>query len=101
MDIANDLMATLRNRVTPRQEGGAHGAPAWSELHGRLSAAHALAGELLRNSATAPVGGFVQWQRKGRTNPSCSVNPISSADGKAADGIVEHTSGATKTGGRG
>lgn len=101
MDIANDLMATLRSRVAPRREDVPTGAPAWAELHARLSAAHALAGELLRNSAAAPVGGFVQWQSKGRTNPSCGVNPTSSADRKSAGGMGDRAAGATKTGGRG
>ncbi|MFP5395561.1 MAG: hypothetical protein ACLGHF_05305 [Alphaproteobacteria bacterium] len=101
MDIANDLMARLRGRVSLPRDGVQNGAPDWGELHARLSAAHALAGELLRNSAAAPIGGFVQWQRTGRTNPSCGVNPISSADCKAAAGSGELAAGTTKTGGRG
>ena len=101
MDIANDLMANLRSRISTGGQVVPNGTPCWAELHARLSAAHAAAGELLRQSAAAPVGGFVQWQRKGRSNPSCGVNPTNSADRKADIVIEGDTAGAIKTGGRG
>lgn len=100
MDIANDLMANLRSRISPAEQRGASKPPCWAELHARLSAAHAAAGELLHKTAV-PVGGFVQWQSTGRNNPSGRVNLTDLADGKADIGNQVVTAGAIKTGGRG
>lgn len=101
MDLADDLMASLRDRISPARQRVPYGAPVWAELHARLTAAHAAAGQLLQQAALVPVGGFDLWQSKGRPNPSSVVNRTDLADGKGATGNQDGTAGANKTGGRG
>lgn len=101
MDLANDLMASVRDRVSPGGQRTPSGAPVWAELYARLSAAHAARGVLLQEAEAVPVGGFSLWQSKGRTNPSGDVNRNDSADGKGAIANQDDTAGAIKTGGRG
>jgi len=66
MELTNDLMASLRARVSP-----AVSAPCWTELRARLCAAHA-AGVALSRAAAAtpgPRGGFAEWYL-----PRCAAN---------------------------
>jgi hypothetical protein len=100
MEIAKDLMTSLRSRVTPPGPAGTAGAPAWSELHARFSAAHAAAGELARNLTGVPVGGFGLWQ-SGESNSSRPVNPTDLADGKSGQCIEGAIAGNSMIGGRG
>ncbi|HOB13365.1 MAG TPA: hypothetical protein PK680_03840 [Novosphingobium sp.] len=105
MDIANDLMASLRDRVAPPSPLAEMPTVDWAELHARLSAAHAAAAEIVR-SATGDfvaAGGFANWKAgiSAVGNASRAVNPTDLADGKCAAGIEDFTAGDAKTGGRG
>ncbi len=101
MDVANDFMASLRNRITPGANLAASKTPDWAGLHARLTAAHAAAGELLRKAGAVPIGSFVEWQSKGDSNSSYGVNPNILADRKTDIGNQGIAAGVTKTGGRG
>ncbi len=101
MDIANDLMASLRNRITSGTSHAANNAPDWAGLHARLTAAHAAAGELLRKAGAVPIGSFVEWQSKGVSSSSYGVNPNILADGKTDIGNQGAAAGVIKTGCRG
>lgn len=105
MDIAKDLLASLRNRVAiPRAETNSGGI-AWTELHARFSAAHAAAAELAGDAGSdfVPAGGFANWKAgfPAGGNASRLVNPTDLADGKPAAGIEGFTAGDAIAGGRG
>lgn len=100
MDISKDLMASLRGRFAVPGSTSDHGEPAWTELHARLSAAHAAAGELARGQLNQAAGGFGLWQVAGG-NTSRLVNPTGLADGKRAQCNESAIAGKTMTGGRG
>ncbi len=100
MDIAKDLMANLRDRFTPSGNAEPSDTLDWSELHARLSASHAAAGELARSCGVIAAGGFGLWQAAGSV-PSRSVNPTGLADGKRAACMDGAIAGETSAGGRG
>jgi hypothetical protein len=99
MDLTEDLMATLRQRIGPVSP-----APAWGELHARFRAAHAAAAELSRGLAALaePRGGFSEWRSPATAgNASRAVNRTDLADGKSAQCIDAVIAGQPETGGRG
>ncbi|HQV02486.1 MULTISPECIES: hypothetical protein [unclassified Novosphingobium] len=99
MEIAKDLIASLRGRLGPQLPGSVETGLAWSDLHARLTAAHAAAGELGRNGSVR-AGSFEQWNSAG-ANTSRSVNRTDLADGKRAQGMEAAFAGKTTAGGRG
>lgn len=89
MEFANDLLSSLRGRVSAPPVGAPSGRIDWSELHARLGAAHAAARELALGTGHGPVaaGGFAEWNAGfvAGGKSSTSVNRTDLADGKAAE----------------
>ena len=100
MELGNDLLEALRQRVAPRS-----GAPDWAVLLARFSAAHAAGRALAQGSGATPAraGDFTLWQAHAGANFNAEqpVNPADSADGKSAEGIEHDTAGGAIAGGRG
>lgn len=100
MDIAPDLIASLRRRVaeTPRIEGRV----VWCDLHARLAAGHAtgcaLAAERL--AAVVPVGSFDLWQ-SGTKQAFRGINHSDLADCKSADPTDSNIADPSSAGDRG
>jgi hypothetical protein len=99
MEIAKDLMASLRGRFGPQLTDPVEPGLAWPDLHARLTAAHAAAGELARGEPVL-AGSFEQWNSAGGKT-SRSVNRTDLADGKCAQRIDATFAGTTTAGGRG
>ena len=101
MEFAKDLMATLRDRVSPAQDAGSACGIEWASLHARLTAAHAAHGELARGLLRD--GAFTDWAMTGaaRKNPSRGVNPSDSTDGKGPQGIEDAIAAHFQCSGRG
>ncbi|MFM5948419.1 MAG: hypothetical protein ACKOPM_04200 [Novosphingobium sp.] len=99
MEIAKDLMASLRDRFGTRLPVPVETGLAWPDLHARFAAAHAAAGQLGRNEP-ALAGSFELWNLAGG-NTSRSVNRTDLADGKCAQRIDATFAGAITAGGRG
>ena len=100
MEIAKDLMATLRNRVSPALSAGSASGIDWAALHARLAAAHAAHGELARGLLRD--GAFTDWALTGArgSNPFRAVNPADSTDGKEPQGIRDAVAGHLQCSGR-
>jgi hypothetical protein len=107
MEFGKDLIAGLRQRVLPVDEGAVSGRCDWHSLSARLQAAHAARVEMIRTeihdlrllggsfgsrSSVAPAEG---------RHASCDVNPSDSADGKARAGIVIPVVAVKRSDGRG
>ena len=105
MEFAKDLMATLRDRVSPAQSAGSDGGIEWGSLHARLVAAHAVQGELARSIPHNVLcdGGFTDWALAGGRDPNHSrtVNPADSTDSKGPQGIVDAVAAHLHCSGRG
>jgi hypothetical protein len=105
MEFASDLLNSLRGKVAPAGLSSNSGAVAWTELHARFAASHALAGELARGSQAelAQAGGFVNWKSANAAgdNASRPVNRSALADEKGAGCIGDGIAGQPMDGGRG
>lgn len=105
MEIAIDLMASLRDRVESASGNAVDGAIDWSALHDRLVAGHALRRELARTDSRAPIqtGGFALWAASAHapSNASRVVNRTDLADGKEPAGIEVGIAELFNDGGRG
>ena len=101
MEFAKDLMATLRDRVSPAQSVGSASRIEWAGLHARLAAAHAARRELARGALRD--GGFTDWafMSAGGPNAFRAVNPADSTSGKGPQGIVGAVAGLPQSSGRG
>lgn len=105
MEIASDLMASLRNRLEPARNASVAAGIDWAGLHARLVAGHAARREL--GADAGPVllsGSFMDWSRvaeQSGDDASCGINLMSSADGKIPAGIAGVSAGQPVAGGRG
>lgn len=105
MEFANDLMACLRGKLAPAGNPAPEGLVAWTDLHARLAAAHAAAGELSRQSSPGVnrSGSFANWRAAwpATRNASRPVNPTDLADRKAEPRMEDAIVGTPTAGGRG
>lgn len=99
MEIAKDLIASLRGRLGQPLSDPADAGLIWPDLHARFTAAHAAAGEMARAEAF-PAGSFEQWNSAGG-KASRSVNRTDLADGKSTQGIDAAIADQSNIGGRG
>lgn len=103
MEFANDLLASLRGRVSPASKGGDSRRIDWLALHARLSAAHAVRRELALGESfcRGPVGSFAQGA--GSVHPAAKtsqrVNLTDSTDSKAPSGIAVEVADQSRVGG--
>jgi len=104
MEIAFDLMTSLRAKVATAVGEAENGAVDWSGLHARLAAAHA-ARRALQGESRAPTatGGFALWTASNAASGHASrfVNRTGLVDGKVAAGIEDGVAGQCSAGGRG
>lgn len=101
MEIATDLLTSLRDRIEFGRDSALIGGFDWSGLHARLAAAHAANAELRfgESSPTGARGAFSALRKPDRT--SRAVNPTDLADGKPPAGINCAIAGQAVTGDRG
>jgi hypothetical protein len=100
MEFGKDLLASLHGRLAPPLSAGTDGTVAWTDLHARLSAAHAAAAELVQRTGVVAVGGFGLW-RSAESQASRSINPTGLADGKSDACNEGAFAGKMMAGGRG
>lgn len=99
MDIGNDLIGALRDRISAAGPRIAAAHPDWQGLHACCVAAHAARGVLLCDQANRPRFNrsfnreVAQWLLTG-PDSSRAVNPTASADGKHLHGITATITGA-------
>jgi hypothetical protein len=101
MEIADDLMSSLRGQIGTDRGSALPGGIDWHGLHSRLAAAHAARSALAQGGSSVPTvsGGFAVLTETG--HPSRHVNPTDLADGKAPAGNDWAIAGQAMTGGRG
>ena len=90
MEIATDLMASLRERLGTGVSNADYTALDWQGLHARLTAAHAARCAMALASDPLVFGGFSNWQvDRGLSegNSSRAVNPTDSTKRKTPAGM--------------